>query len=152
MSAKRAACLGTLALVLGACSGPKPDEPPHVNLDADVCAECGMILSDERSVTATIIAGERGHSALLFDDFNCQIQYETAHPEGAIIRRWAHDYNTRAWLDSASAHFVRAKELYTPMMSHIVAFARAQDAAALADQTSGTVSDFSGMQDALRTE
>ena len=139
-----------LMLALAACQHSNTDEPPAVRYDVDECVECGMILSDERYTTAIMTPGPRGPEALLFDDLNCQVNYEFEHPDLVILKRWTHDQGTRAWIDTPTAHFVRAKELYTPMMSHVAAFAQPTDAEALAQELHGELLDFTTLWASLR--
>jgi len=120
-----------LALVLAAtlgCERPSVDAPPSVRLDDSVCAQCNMIISDERWATATMIEGPRGPEARLFDDFNCQVNYEGSNPDSVIVARWSHSYATRAWLSTEDAHFLVASGLFAPMGSGMAAFASREEA------------------------
>ena len=115
--------LGTLAL-LAACDKDNPDTPPNITYGVSVCADCDMIISDERYASATIAADERGHpTPLLFDDIGDQIKYEAANAELHVLSRWVHDHATRQWIRAESASYVRSSALHTPMASGIAAFA-----------------------------
>ncbi|HHN79148.1 MAG TPA: hypothetical protein ENK11_10830 [Phycisphaerales bacterium] len=114
---------------LGGCGEQPADTPPKVLLGDSVCDYCNMILSDERWATATIVQGPRGPEARLFDDFNCQVYYETEHPDLVILDRWSHDYTTREWLKTSGAFFLLAPELRSPMGSNAAAFATEAEAA-----------------------
>lgn len=127
------------ALLLGACRRNDPNAPPAVVYGESVCAECGMIISDDRFGVATIVRGERGDQALLFDDFNCQFNHERDRSDLVIARRWARDHGTRAWIDPEAARFVFAPTMRTPMGSHLAAFASDVDARAFAQQQAGRV-------------
>ena len=133
--------LSVSALLLG-CGGESADAPPTVLLGESICAECGMILSDERFATATIIDGERGPEARLFDDFNCQAIYESSHLEEPIVARWSHDYTTRAWLHTEHAVFVRSPRLMAPMASDVAAVSSRSAAEALAKDVEGEILTF----------
>lgn len=102
--------------------------PPTIVLGDTVCDECGMIVSDARFATATVVEGPRGAEARAFDDFNCQINYERAHPAEPVTARWSHDYLSTAWMPTEDASFLRSPGLRTPMGSGVAAFADRADA------------------------
>ncbi|MCW5777376.1 MAG: nitrous oxide reductase accessory protein NosL [Phycisphaeraceae bacterium] len=125
--------LASAALGLGACGNQTADGPPAVRLGHDVCAECNMIISDGRWATATIVPGPRGPEPRLFDDFNCQVNFENEHADTEIVARWSRDHATGAWLRTENAQFVFSRDLRTPMGSNAAAFGSRSDAdAALA--------------------
>ncbi len=135
---------GCLLVVFGlpGCGGGGQGGPPSVRYGDSVCAECGMIISDERFATSTVIAGARGDEPLLFDDFNCQMIFEAKHDELVIVDRWCHDHATREWLAMGDAWFVKSDQLRTPMASHIAAFATQGQAEAFAESVAGDSMDF----------
>lgn len=136
-------------LKLAGCYRADPDAPPSIGYGDSLCAECGMIINDDRFGVATIIAGVRGPEALLFDDFNCQFNHEREHPELAITKRWARDHATRAWLDQDDAAFVHASSLRTPMGSSLAAFAEESTARVFAEAQEGVVLDLSGAKETV---
>lgn len=140
----RSAAMATGVLVLLAgCSPADQSGPPVVHLGDSVCTECGMIISDERFATATIIADERGDGVpLLFDDFNCQARHEARLVPGSVLRRWAHDHTTNAWLSPESAHYVHAAGIRSPMASNLAAFTDRADAESLAESLDAEVMTF----------
>lgn len=129
-------------LYLGGCGEDSLDGPPQVRLGDSVCAECGMIVSDERFATATIVEGDRGPSPLIFDDFNCQINFETKHADIVILTRWSHDHQSSAWFKTGEGWFVKSSQLHTPMASNMAAFTHKSDAQTLADTVEGEVLGF----------
>jgi copper chaperone NosL len=82
-----------------------------------------MILSDERCAAAMIVKSGDEHTALLFDDIGDMIDYEREHAGITVVRRYVHDFETRQWLDTSAATFLRSAQLSTPMGSGIIAFA-----------------------------
>ncbi len=144
MSILRWAGFGCLlvAFALPGCRGEAQDGPPSIRYGDSVCIECGMIISDERFATSTVIVGDRGNEPLLFDDFNCQMIFEAKHDELRIVNRWCHDHATREWLSMASAWFVKSDQIRTPMASHIAAFATRGQAEAFAGSVEGESMDF----------
>lgn len=142
-SASATAGVMLAALTLTGCGRADETGPPTIHYGDSLCAECGMILSDERFAAATVIKGERGRALpLLFDDLNCQSIHEQRHPEPRILARWVHDHSTRRWIDARGASFVHAPTLRTPMASHVAAFASPDAARDAAKEWKGRVLAF----------
>lgn len=139
--ASLAALLGSMFLVTG-CGEEVTDGPPTFRLGESVCAECGMIISDARFATATIVDGARGPEAHLFDDFNCQINFERSDPGLTITRRWSHDHVMIEWMPTDDAWFLRSPNLRTPMASRMAAFRTEADAKAAQVEFGGEVLAF----------
>lgn len=137
----RLAAMIALATLAG-CGSEPGDGPPEVRYGESVCVDCGMIVSDERFATATIVKGDRGPEPRVFDDFNCQINFEKNGPPPVVLARWVHDHESRAWLPAASAFYVRSSSLHTPMASGMAAFAGRDDATRMADELGGEVLTF----------
>lgn len=140
--------LGAAVLVapMGGCDRETPDATPAIALGEDVCNECGMIISDERFAAATIVEGPRGPEPRLFDDYNCQINYDITHPDDRIVTRWAHDYADATWVPTEHAWFVHSPALHTPMGSQTAAY-KAHDAAEqAASELGGDLLDFDHYQ------
>lgn len=139
----RVLCVLAAAAALAGCSDVDASLPPDVTYGVSVCADCGMIISDERYATALVIEDERGRpEALLFDDAGDQIIYERENKTGKVLARWVHDQQTNAWLPAESAWYIRAKSLPTPMASGIAAFAQKADAERMASELGGVVLTF----------
>lgn len=141
----RTTVLGVLAgmgLAIMGCERPDETGPPTVRLGEDVCAECNMIISDRRWATATILQGPRGPEARLFDDYNCQVNYENAHGGETIMARWSHDHGGGGWLPTENATFLISDTLRTPMGSRMAAFSDANGARAAGATTPGDVAPF----------
>lgn len=110
-----------ITLPLASCDETPDDGPPTVRLAHDLCAECNMIISDERWATATIVEGPRGPEPRLFDDFNCQARYEHNHPDLTILKRWSHDHTSLEWIPTESAVFLGSDSIVSPMGSGMAA-------------------------------
>lgn len=141
-----------LIVVTPGCGPEDADGPPAIRLGESVCDECGMILSEERFATATIIEGPRGPEPRLFDDFNCQFNYEAVHPDLGVIARWSHDYETSEWLPTNRACFLRSPGLRTPMASQTAAFATEVAANSARDELGGVVMTFEALRQHLVRE
>lgn len=114
--------IATAVLAVPGCGREDAGGPPTIVLGDSVCNECGMIVSDERFATATIVQGQRGPEPRVFDDFNCQYNYERAHAGEAVITRWSHGYLSSVWIPTEGAIFLRSPGLRTPMGSGVAAF------------------------------
>lgn len=138
-----ALALLSVALPAG-CSGPPLSGPPSLRLGRDECAECGMLINEDRSPGAFLLddAGRRRH--VLFDDAGCLLDFERKNTEAMVIAAYVRDYETRDWLDANAAHFVLADpdRLPTPMGSGIAAFGDATRAQAAHEKFGGDIMDY----------
>lgn len=141
---KRQALFAITIVLIGmtGCGGQGADEPPAVRIGDSVCDECNMIISDERWATATVFEGQRGPEVRLFDDFNCQVNYETSHSDAAIVTRWSRSYTTREWLKTEAAFFLMSPQFRSPMGSMTAAFSTRSDAEAARGDGTGDVMAF----------
>lgn len=133
---------------LAGCGSELEDGPPMVRLGDSLCAECGMIISDERFTTATIIVGDRGNEPKLFDDFNCQMIFESKYTQFTVVDRWCHDHGSSEWIQMDDAWFVKSDQLHTPMASGIAAFKNKPDAESFAMPIQGQVMDWDSLNNA----
>lgn len=131
-----------LVVVLSGCGNQPADGPPDVKLGDSVCDQCNMIISDARWATATIVQGDRGPEPRLFDDFNCQVNYEVEHPDADILARWSHGHTSGQWLRTEDATFLFSPNLRTPMGSNAAAFASRAEAESARIELSGEVVPF----------
>ena len=129
-------------IALFGCSGSDSSGPPDVRVGQAICKECGMMLSDERFVFATMIQGDRGREPLVFDDSICQHNYETQHTDLVILERWARDYVSHDWIPESTAYCVRSDQIKTPMAAHVAFFATKADAESLAKELGSEVIGF----------
>lgn len=120
-TASKIAAMAACVLLAG-CDQQTADRPPRVVIGDSVCDACNMIISDARWATATMVQGARGPEPLLFDDFNCQVNYEAKHPDLQILARWSRDQVSRAWFPTEQGSFVMSPKLRTPMGSMTAAY------------------------------
>ena len=111
------ACLVFLAVFPG-CGGPRGSVPPKVRLGQEACAECHMIIEDERFCGA--LFGEDS-VYLKFDDIGCMKLFENSRRLGARPG-WVRDFVSRAWLKKEEAYYVQSAQTPTPMGSGAAAF------------------------------
>jgi len=125
--------LGLLAAGCG--SRVAPNEPPEIVYGEDVCDQCNMIISDDRFAAAAVVEEAPGDYAYrLFDDIGDMLAYREEHPDLDFVTLWVHDYNTREWLDAATAAYVVAVEIRSPMAYGFAAFATPEAAVAFAQR------------------
>jgi nitrous oxide reductase accessory protein NosL len=139
MVPKRLALLTIPIVLVNGCGETDPDALPEIRLGDSVCIECGMIVSDDRFGTATVIEGDRGSEPLIFDDYNCQKIFEFKHPDLNVIRRWSRDYETLAWFRTGEGWLVSSRQIRTPMASDVAGFDSIERAQEFAESVSGEV-------------
>lgn len=142
MNAARALCVVALLTAILGCNRADPLSPPQILIGDSICAECGMIISDERFATATLYPSSRGADAMLFDDFNCQRRYEASLTHPSPSKRWSHDHATLEWFETDNAYFVVSDQLRTPMGSGVAGFASKASATQFAQSVNGVVHAF----------
>ncbi len=137
-------------LAVSGCTRDTGHGPPTVHLGDDMCAECGMIISDERFACASIVEDEQARpETRLFDDFNCMINHETMNPGTPVLRRWVHDHATLAWLPAGEAAYLCSPNLQTPMASHVAAFTSRGGADSMQSDVGGDVRTFEAIRAAM---
>ncbi|MHC4975535.1 MAG: nitrous oxide reductase accessory protein NosL [Planctomycetota bacterium] len=144
----------TLALVsiaaLGSCAPGEPTGPPAIILGEHVCDQCNMIISDERSASASLVVDNSQRTThKRFDDINCMLNFEGDHPDIEILQRWVHDHTTLAWLDAQSAVYLHSSELRTPMGSNLAAHTNSESALAHQEELGG---EIMALEDLLSSE
>lgn len=123
-----AAALAAAAAMLPGCDSGSAEGPPSIQIGEAVCDQCNMIISDERWATATVVQGPRGPEPRLFDDYNCQVNYEAEHTDDEILERWSHDGASGAWFKSEEGSYLISPSLRTPMGSNAMGFETRQAA------------------------
>lgn len=106
------------AFVLSGCGEKDPSEPPKISYGRDTCAECRMIIDDERFASAAV-SSERRY--LKFDDIGCMAAYEKKRP-ASLLRAWVRDLEGAGWIARDKAYFVHLRDLVTPMGYGFAAF------------------------------
>ena len=129
---KTAAIALATALLVAACAAHQAG-PPEIVLDRSACSHCGMLVSER--IYAAALRTSDGREQV-FDDIGCLLAaLRGASPADAHV--WVHDSVRGAWIDGASATFVTAPSLRTPMAGGIVAFADRDEADRSAERLGG---------------
>ena len=111
-----------LTLVLAGCGRGDPDGPPTLRLGRDECAECGMMISEDRCAAALLVNGDEGRVHRVFDDIGCMLDWERAHPDEPPTARFVHDYDRAEWCEATGAGYLDGSSIRTPMASGLLAF------------------------------
>ena len=123
-----------LSVVLAACvQGSTELAPPDIRYGEDVCAQCNMIISDERFASAVAYeVGPGRYETAAFDDIGDMLDWAAAHPDQPLVAWYVHDYESKEWTDATTATYVVTDQVATPMASGILAFAGADRADVMA--------------------
>lgn len=130
---------------LSSCGGAALSGPPELKLGRSECAECNMIISEDRCSCGLLVESDGHREYLLYDDIGCMLDDERGGLDRrTVIERYVHDHQSKAWVEVERAAFVMAdpKALPTPMGSGIAAFASRPAAAEAAAQHGGRVLDY----------
>lgn len=132
-----------LSLMLLQTTGCKREvtlDPPSLHLGQDTCFACGMIVSDER-YAAAIVQNQNGErKQFIFDDLGEMLRFTP--PAASQTRYWAHDVESKQWIDATTAHYVRSPANETPMLTGVVAYATQVTAEAAAKTHDTTAKTF----------
>lgn len=136
---------------LGSCSKPLSG-PPELRLGRDECAECGMLIAEDRCSCALLIDDQGAPRHALFDDVGCLLDYRMKDSAPPVLEAYVHDHQSRAWVPAESAWFVQHDPgaVRTPMGTGLIAFAAESDARAAAQLSAGVVLDYPGVFAARR--
>jgi copper chaperone NosL len=113
---------------------------PTVHYGQDVCAECSMIISDDRFAGAIGLRRDGRIVHLLFDDIGEMLAFDPGPHDG--IRWFATDATTSAWLDAETAVFLRGETLMTPMGTGVGAYATREAAEKARTEYGGEILAF----------
>ncbi len=122
--------LALCVLLLSGCGNV--ELRPIELLPEDTCAFYRMAISEKRFACELVT---KDGDAIKFDDIGCMLHYRKKSE--SVAATFVVDFDTREWLKSEEAHFVKSKVFKTPMDGNVVAFKTGADAAAAADRTQG---------------
>jgi len=136
----------TAVVGLAGCGSRQAAGPPVIRYGEAACAECRMLISEERFAAA---ARSVGGETAVFDDIGCLIRH-VARWHAPPSHVWVHAYETGAWVDGRHAWYVRSNALMTPMGSGIAAFAGDAEGREAAASLRGEVVPFVALQEEER--
>lgn len=133
-------------ITLACCQSSVLTGPPSLKLGRDQCAECGMLVSDQRCAASLLVDSDGRREHLIYDDIGCMLDAEQKAASN-IVERHVRDYANDGWVVAQQAAFLLAdpSTLPTPMGSGIVAFAVPASAEAEARKRGGVVVDFAAL-------
>lgn len=115
-----AACAAAGALLAACAPQSTEPQPPEIVYDFDVCAGCGMLISEPRFAGALVLADG---PALKFDDLGDMVMYQLDRPNLKITAWFVHDYYTETWTRAETAFYIAYAGIASPMGHGLAAFA-----------------------------
>lgn len=92
---------------VGGLSQATEIKPPTIRYGEDKCADCDMIINDERFAATAIREIHAGdYESLLFDDIGDMVRYMKEHSDQKFAAVYVHDYDTKAWIEAEKAVYV----------------------------------------------
>ncbi len=129
-----------------ACRRADVTGPPELRVGRDQCAECGMLISEDRCSAAVLLERDRERLHAIFDDIGCLLDWRQAphDPPVRALETYLRDYDARTWIAAESASILRADpdRLHTPMGSGMIAFANAASAEARRHEFGGALTTY----------
>lgn len=134
-------------LLLTGCRQKPELGPPELQPGQSECAQCRMIISEERYAAGLAIPQSDGVEKLAFDDIGCLLEHlrQNRPAEGYVA--YVRDHQSGRWLNAASAVFVSSQTLQTPMASNLAAVDSPQSAQRLLQQHPGRTLRFQQLLD-----
>jgi copper chaperone NosL len=144
---KRLLMVMAVGFLAAGCERPVEEiTAPTLHYGQDMCAECSMIVSDERFAGAIGVRREGRVVHLPFDDIGEMLEYDPRPYEE--IRWFAKDATTRQWLDAEQAFFLRSDDLRTPMGTGVGAYETRESAEQVQAEYGGEILDFTSLRPA----
>ena len=140
-------------LAVAACSSAVLTGPPSLRLGHDECAECGMIVSDEKFSCALLLEEDTQRSYAVYDDIGCLLDDERdGLDKRSVIERYVHDADSHQWVRAEEAFYLvsDSQSMQTPMGSGIAAFAERSKADAAKVRYDGRVLPWNELAPARR--
>ena len=106
----------------------------------DMCSFCRMSILEKRYAAELI---DTEGQVFKFDDIGCMAKFIKQQRNSAPIQAaFVMDFDSREWLEAASASYVRSAEFKTPMSGGIAAFKDQSSAQAAVGKYHGTMLSF----------
>jgi nitrous oxide reductase accessory protein NosL len=131
-------CVASLVLIVTGCNRQETLVAPEIHYGVAICADCGMIINDSHFAAALAWrdSSDGTTQTAVFDDIGCLLAWQHHHAGAQIAAAWVKDMHTGAWLDAASAVYVKNPHLQTPMGGGVVAGSTKSDFPELSGQLS----------------
>ena len=118
-------------------------KPPDIAYGYDLCEVHHMAINDARFATATLMKDGQSRK---FMGISEMIIYHMDHPELQPTAWFAHDYNTKQWLDGEKAFYVQSKDIHSDMGQDVAAFADRTAAEAFGKKLNASVLTFNDVR------
>ena len=119
VGAKAVVTVALLAVVLSACSTPKP---ATLVVGGDTCSFCGMVVSDPRFAAQVVT---KTGKTFMFDAIECFVGFlaEEGVTAAQIHSTWVADFDEPGqWLKAEEAYYLQSSQLHSPMGVNLLAF------------------------------
>lgn len=136
----------TVAFLVAGCERDMALLPPEIRYGEDMCAACGMIVSDDRFAAALIRDTEARRETLVFDDIGCLFLYRKNAASEEVLAEFVRDADGAGWLELADGFFVHSTSIETPMAFGIAAYTSETSARSRHEQVGGTRHDDEGLR------
>lgn len=137
--------IAALCLLVG-CGDDDQHGPPELHLGEDICAQCGMIVSDARFAAALFAQNQYGSfEQKAFDDIGDMVEWEVANPDAKVSAKYVRDYESLTWIRAEMAVIVESDELQTPMASGLAACTTQVQAQDLVKRYSGEIMAYDAL-------
>jgi copper chaperone NosL len=118
-----------LVLLVPLLAGGCGDGPRAIQVGAEECAHCRMLVSENRFAAQLVTDRGRSH---VFDSIECMAEFlddAVEVPEDRVGSLWVTDFSEPGqWLDVGDARFLRSEELRSPMGLNLSAHATEAEA------------------------
>lgn len=148
----RLAIIAVATGLLGSCRETVPVAPPVIDYGEEVCAVCGMIISDERFAAGLVAEGPDGLEARAFDDIGCLLDDEALHGNRPVAGRWVRDFRTDRWRPADTAVFVHSAAVHSPMSYGLAACGDDASAQLLLAEFPGELLDFGAVRERFESD
>lgn len=132
--------------MVAGCGERDLSKPPKILYGRDVCAQCRMIIEDERFACAAVSADKR---FLKFDDIGCLAAHEKEQSDREF-RSWVRDAGAGVWVEKEKAQFVHSRSLVTPMGYGFAAFVTTEDATQFAQEKAGRLITWDELREKVK--
>ena len=105
----------------------------------DMCTHCKMAISAKEFAAEFL---NQDGDAFKFDDIGCLLDYLKEKPDAKIAAYFFVDYETKQWVKSNEANFVKSAEITAPMGGGLIAFHDRTKAEAAAAKFKGKKLNF----------
>jgi copper chaperone NosL len=139
------ALVAGLILLSGCADGPR-----DIQMGAEECAHCRMMISEERFAAQLVTDRGMGY---VFDSIECMAEFldDAAEvSEDRVRSLWVTDFaRPGEWVPAGEAHFLRSETLRSPMGLNLSAYSRGEDAREMQREHGGEILSWEAVRDVV---